>query len=124
MSLIIGKTLFGRFNNMRLVLYKLRDALTCSKHVGTGLIELNHKTIDLYEYHYVTYSCSKRCGIGNVELWKHKPRFNKASLSWKNGKSKYNDDPSESITILSYYLDEDVNILGTELEDCELCLEI
>ena len=109
---------------MRLVLYKLRDTLTCSKYVGTGLIELNHKTIDLYEYHYVTYSCSKRCGIGNVELWKHKPRFNKASLSWKNGRSKYNDDPDENITILSYYLDEDVNIIGTELEDCELCLEI
>lgn len=108
---------------MRIVLYKLRDALTCSKHVGTGLIELNHRTIDLNEYHYVTYSYLKLCDIGVVRIWKHKPRFNKTSLCWKNGRSKYNDDPDENITILSYYLDEDVNIVGTELEDCDLCLQ-
>ena len=109
---------------MRIVLYRLRDTLTSSKYVGTGLIELNHHTIDLHEYHYITYSCSKLCGIGTVEIWKHKPRFNRASLSWKNGRSKYNDDSSESIAILSYYLDEDVNIVGTELDDCNLCLDI
>ena len=120
----IGKNIFGRFNNMSLYLIRLRDALQACKWGGTGVVELNHRTIDLYEYHYVTYSCSKRCGVGTVEIWKHKPRFNKTSLSWKNGKSKYNDDPSESIIILSQYLDEDVNIIGTELEDCEMCLTI
>ena len=121
----IGKNIFGRFNNMSLYLIRLRDALQACKWVGTGVIELNHRTIDLNEYHYVTYSCFKKLfDFGTVRIWKHKPRFNKTSLSWKNGKSKYNDDPSESIIILSQYLDEDVNIVGTELEDCELCLTI
>lgn len=110
---------------MSLYLIRMRDALRACKWVGTGVIELNHRTIDLNEYHYVTYSCFKKLfDIGTVRIWKHKPRFNKTSLSWKNGKRKYNDDPSESIIILSHYLDEDVNVIGTELEDCEQCLTI
>lgn len=109
---------------MSLYLIRIRDALQACKWVGTGVIELNHRTIDLNEYHYVAYSCLKLCDVGTVSIWKHKPRFNKTSLSWKNGRSKYNDDPSESIIILSQYLDEDVNIVGTELEDCEMCLTI
>lgn len=110
---------------MSLYLIRMRDALRACKWVGTGVIELNRRTIDLNEYHYVTYSCFKKLfDIGTVRIWKHKPRFNKTSLSWKNGKRKYNDDPSESIIILNHYLDEDANVVGTELEDCEQCLTI